>query len=198
VRLYYPNEAVPRLTVGAHDAVYSVQWCPHSPTEVPVYRPVYVIYPCHDQHIPPFSAQTGYDVAALQCTTPRPYSVQFASVGGDGGLRLWDVRNPTQVCIHSTALHRTVFALYCTGLYCTALYCTALYCSVLHGVCCDSCVCTVSGCGVAVWYRFVGHLAETCGLYLDTGNSNTDVCPGQYFSVPAVLLDPKPILYYVL
>jgi hypothetical protein len=26
-----------------------------------------------------------------------------------------------------------------------------------------------------------GHLAETFGLYLDIGNSNTDVCPGQYF-----------------
>jgi hypothetical protein len=29
-----------------------------------------------------------------------------------------------------------------------------------------------------IWYRSVGLLAETCGLYLAIGNSNTDVCPG--------------------
>jgi hypothetical protein len=33
--------------------------------------------------------------------------------------------------------------------------------------------------------------------YLGTGNINTDVCPGQHFSLPAVMPAQQPILYCV-
>jgi hypothetical protein len=44
----------------------------------------------------------------------------------------------------------------------------------------------------------VGSAAETCELWLDTGNSNPDMCPGHYFSLSAGMCVHQPILRCVV
>jgi hypothetical protein len=61
------------------------------------------------------------------------------------------------------------------------------YCYFYYRLCLNLCL-HYYGCCVMKWYRSVGHLAETCGLCLDIGNSNTDVRPDQYFPLPSLHL----------
>jgi hypothetical protein len=66
-----------------------------------------------------------------------------------------------------------IFSLHCadpTPFHCIAVECTTLYGTVLHfEVCPDYALCTQSSSSMAVWYRSVGNVAETCVLCLGTG-----------------------------
>jgi hypothetical protein len=98
----------------------------------------------------------------------------------------WAHKNQSSFQHHATIYYYYYYYYYCYCCYYyyyCCCYCCCPYCRLYLNLCLH-----YYGCCVMIWYRSGGHLAETCGLYLDIGNPNTDVCPDHYFPSPSLHL----------